>query len=339
MREISREDTMVKHWVFAAAALFAMAGCTTGSEKGDIAEPDFGTASQADSATAPYSAAPIAFGEIKTATFTTRAEFRAFSFDGEKGQKIDAYLDGRNGLDTVLYVYRATASGKPYGRALRKNDDTPRPGWSIRGGAANELSSSINDYVLPATGTADVTVKSPDAYQTVTVAQLEANPQDFDGKKVRVVASPKVETVACTKMACPESNPCCNRCGGAFKIGQDIVLNGATEAWGCGGNECTWRSSCTGFASNDPGLYEIKGTVALAGDYAFEIKVDRLKAQTCQKGGCSRQHCVNNPSNAVTTCEWREEYACYQSATCEAQANGHCAWTSTPQLESCLSRR
>jgi hypothetical protein len=57
----------------------------------------------------------------------------------------------------------------------------------------------------------------------------------------------------------------------------------------------------------------------------------------CQKTGCSRQICSDH--TVMSTCEWREEYACYQKATCERQADGNCGFTKTPELTACLARR
>jgi hypothetical protein len=56
----------------------------------------------------------------------------------------------------------------------------------------------------------------------------------------------------------------------------------------------------------------------------------------CYVGGCSGQLCTDEPG-AVSTCEWRPEYACYQTATCARQADGACGWTETPELTSCLA--
>ncbi len=56
----------------------------------------------------------------------------------------------------------------------------------------------------------------------------------------------------------------------------------------------------------------------------------------CFVGGCSSQVCSDDPE-VMTTCEWREEYACYQNATCERQANGQCGWTETESLLQCLT--
>lgn len=57
----------------------------------------------------------------------------------------------------------------------------------------------------------------------------------------------------------------------------------------------------------------------------------------CYVGGCSLQVCSDRP-DIVTTCDWREEYACYRDATCEAQADGTCGWTMTAELAVCLDQ-
>ena len=57
----------------------------------------------------------------------------------------------------------------------------------------------------------------------------------------------------------------------------------------------------------------------------------------CKKSGCSSQVCSDH--NVITTCEWRPEYACYQKATCERQADGNCGFTKTRELTSCLAAR
>lgn len=54
----------------------------------------------------------------------------------------------------------------------------------------------------------------------------------------------------------------------------------------------------------------------------------------CVKTGCSGQICADQ--DMFSTCEYRPEYACYQTATCERQANGQCGWTQTPALTACL---
>jgi hypothetical protein len=56
----------------------------------------------------------------------------------------------------------------------------------------------------------------------------------------------------------------------------------------------------------------------------------------CHRGGCSNHVCADEPG-VVTTCEWRDEYACYQQATCARQPNGQCGFTPSQALTDCLA--
>jgi hypothetical protein len=66
-----------------------------------------------------------------------------------------------------------------------------------------------------------------------------------------------------------------------------------------------------------------------------------IQANGCAVSGCSGQLCISAEEAAagggVSTCEFRAEYACYQEAVCEPQANGKCGWTQTSQLKQCLA--
>src|SRR5262249_3870164 len=55
----------------------------------------------------------------------------------------------------------------------------------------------------------------------------------------------------------------------------------------------------------------------------------------CKVTGCSGQICADQ--DMITTCEWRDSYACYETATCPRQAAGSCGWTDTPELDACLA--
>jgi hypothetical protein len=61
-----------------------------------------------------------------------------------------------------------------------------------------------------------------------------------------------------------------------------------------------------------------------------------VSAGSCYVGGCSGQIC-SDQEGAISTCEYREEYACYKSARCERQPDGECGWTQTPTLFACLN--
>jgi len=58
-------------------------------------------------------------------------------------------------------------------------------------------------------------------------------------------------------------------------------------------------------------------------------------SRPCYVTGCSGQVCSAR-RNVATTCEWKEEYTCYASATCERQRNGRCGWTQTEELQQCI---
>lgn len=60
-------------------------------------------------------------------------------------------------------------------------------------------------------------------------------------------------------------------------------------------------------------------------------------AGPCYVGGCSGQIC-SDQEGVVSTCIWKEEFACYQTATCERQANGACGWTQTDALKQCIDK-
>ena len=61
---------------------------------------------------------------------------------------------------------------------------------------------------------------------------------------------------------------------------------------------------------------------------------DPTQGGDCVVTGCSGQVCAEE--DVFTTCEWLPQYACYDTATCERQADGACGWTATPELSACL---
>ncbi len=60
-------------------------------------------------------------------------------------------------------------------------------------------------------------------------------------------------------------------------------------------------------------------------------------AGKCFVGGCSGQIC-SDQEGMISTCEYREEYACYKTAKCERQSSGKCGWTSNSSLQMCLNK-
>jgi hypothetical protein len=63
----------------------------------------------------------------------------------------------------------------------------------------------------------------------------------------------------------------------------------------------------------------------------------KIETSGCKKSGCSNQLCVSSEEkDIITTCQWQEEYACYQQAKCEIQPNGKCGFTPDEKLLNCL---
>jgi hypothetical protein len=67
----------------------------------------------------------------------------------------------------------------------------------------------------------------------------------------------------------------------------------------------------------------------------FYLPLSAESPQACYVGGCSGQLCSER-SDAVSTCEYLPEYACYRSAQCERQGDGGCGWTPSAELQACL---
>lgn len=86
--------------------------------------------------------------------------------------------------------------------------------------------------------------------------------------------------------------------------------------------------------------YDVEGIFSVTDGVIIESRAETPDAPVSQKkcyvGGCSSQLCTDTPDMA-STCEYREEYACYQQSTCEVQADGECGWTETQELHACLS--
>jgi eight-cysteine-cluster-containing protein len=66
----------------------------------------------------------------------------------------------------------------------------------------------------------------------------------------------------------------------------------------------------------------------------FTRLADVAVSTDCVVGGCSGQICADEPM--FSTCEWRDEYACYADASCERQSDGRCGWTPSGDLAKCL---
>lgn len=56
----------------------------------------------------------------------------------------------------------------------------------------------------------------------------------------------------------------------------------------------------------------------------------------CVITGCSSQVCADE--EVITDCLYKEEYICYQKATCERQDDDQCGWTITKDIQACFKQ-
>jgi eight-cysteine-cluster-containing protein len=96
-------------------------------------------------------------------------------------------------------------------------------------------------------------------------------------------------------------------------------------------------SGCALLAISVHRLLVALAVVALAGCIAMSDNVTERGGDSCHVAGCSAQVCSDR-DDVVTTCEWRDVYECYLSASCERQSDGACGWTPTQELNACLAR-
>lgn len=150
------------------------------------------------------------------------------------------------------------------------------------------------------------------------------------------------EPSACATVLCIEGTTCVERGGNARCVPNDSCGDGMSWDASTGGCVCTSIAFCAAGWSWDPVACECispcatvrcaAGTTCVANeDGSASCEPD---AGACVRTGCSGQICAD--SDVITTCEYRPEYACYESATCERQADGRCGWTETPELAACL---
>lgn len=102
-------------------------------------------------------------------------------------------------------------------------------------------------------------------------------------------------------------------------LGSSIILTFAA-ACACNGNRQTQSPS-----------------VEAAGTKSASDATQAFTGEGCERTGCSGHICAAAGASVVSTCIWKEEFACYKTARCEKQANGSCGWTQTDALSQCLS--
>jgi len=181
---------------------------------------------------------------------------------------------------------------------------------------------------------------------TTTSDGSNLNPiQTYGQVKLRLNESSKFTNLTLTPTKVIEDSRCPKgvNCIWAGTVKVSLIINSAvgrsTPTIELGKSVTTESEKIT-LVSVEP----MKTTVQIAaGDYLLTFKVEKLATtpisagQGCYIGGCSAQICSDDP-NAVSTCIYKAEYACYKTATCERQATGQCGWTETPALKMCISK-
>ena len=91
-------------------------------------------------------------------------------------------------------------------------------------------------------------------------------------------------------------------------------------------------------AAQDPNHQLTRGEMA---EIIYRMKNPQATIDNTQKkcvvGGCSGQLCQEEGNEGMTTCEFRPEYACYKTASCQRLSDGNCGWYQTAELSACLN--
>lgn len=130
--------------------------------------------------------------------------------------------------------------------------------------------------------------------------------------------------------------------GRSVCCGDSCACADGSQPVNCFADPCTVTPACseaTQCVANYCGgcnaeLYDASGyAVCEASTPAPECQSDA----DCAPTGCSGQICSSEPR--ITTCEWRDEYACYQAPTTSCGCNaGSCGWAETAELAQCLEQ-
>lgn len=90
--------------------------------------------------------------------------------------------------------------------------------------------------------------------------------------------------------------------------------------------------------ANPSGLPQHAGSLNIPINFSDirQVEDDSRAQDGCIITGCSNTVCSDQ--EVVTTCEYQESYACYQTAICARDNSGQCIWQETTTLKQCLDQ-
>lgn len=118
----------------------------------------------------------------------------------------------------------------------------------------------------------------------------------------------------CEFAACPTSAPIKKDCPLLAPVGPNFCPNGKVEGGGIDTKGCQLPPKCV-VQSGEP-----------------------TSPSGCTVGGCSGTLCTESGEDMASTCEYRDEYACYKQSTCERQSSGKCGWTQNDLFKACMAK-
>jgi len=135
------------------------------------------------------------------------------------------------------------------------------------------------------------------------------------------------------KLSCNKDSDCI--CGGVDNQDKNCFLGNKEYYEEYVNKEKVCPDFCGGIAGNlELKCVENKCTQVSKESPQVECNLDT----DCKKAGCSGQLCISaDKEDIATTCEYKEEYACYQETECKCVSN-KCDWEQTSEFTECLQQ-
>ena len=310
-----------------------------------------------------------------TYKYNARARYVAYKFSGKAGDEIDVWVKSSNG-DPVTWILNNDWQVIAKNDDATSSNTNSHIKAKLTANASDTRYVVVRDYWLDPMSFKVELKGTPAVQDYVSGCNVDADCVkvqkqccvDMNANYTAVLASKKdafQESLDCAAVMCPAVMPPADhsmaQCNFDTKkcelvAPKDIVCNAfSMNPHSCppnftclenpmiadAGGKCV--QNCGGFAGfqcSDPNEECVDNPNDSCdpnngGADCGGICQPKAATGACVKTGCSGQICADQ--DMFSTCEWREEYACYQTATCERQSTGKCGWTMTPQLSSCLA--